>query len=53
MKKGCLIAIAAVVAFIIVAVLLAFGLTRGAVKSADNFLGLIGSGKTAEAYDSA
>lgn len=56
MKKGCLIALAVAAAFaalIIVVVLFAFGLTQGAVKSADNFLGLIGAGKIAEAYESA
>jgi hypothetical protein len=53
MKKGCLIAIAGALGLIIIAVLLAFGLTRGAVKSGENFLGLIGSGKIADAYESA
>jgi hypothetical protein len=56
MKKGCLIATAAVVVLIVIglaAIFLAFGLTRGAVNSADNFLGLVGSGKIAEAYESA
>ena len=53
MKKGCLIAIATALGLIIIIVLLAFGLTRGAVKSANDFLGLIGSGKIAAAYESA
>ena len=53
MKKGCLIAIASALGLIIIIVLLAFGLTRGAVKSGEDFLGLIGSGKIADAYESA
>jgi hypothetical protein len=53
MKKGCLIAIASALLLIVIIILLAFGLTRGAVKAADEFLGLIGSGKIAAAYDSA
>jgi hypothetical protein len=53
MKKGCLIAIASALGLIIIIVLLAFGLTRGAVKSAEDFLGLIGSGKIVAAYESA
>jgi hypothetical protein len=53
MKKGCLIAIAAALGLIVIIILLAFALTRGAVKSAENFLGLIGSVKIAAAYESA
>ena len=53
MKKGCLIAIAGALGLIIIIILLAFGLTRGAVTSGENFLGLIGSGKIAAAYESA
>jgi hypothetical protein len=53
MKKGCLIAIAAALGLIIILVVLAFTLTRGAVKSAENFLGWIGSGKIPAAYESA
>ena len=56
MKKGCLIAIAGalgLIIIIIIIILLAFALTRGAVKSGEDFLGLIGSGKIAAAYESA
>jgi hypothetical protein len=53
MKKGCLITIAAALALIVIIILVAFGLTRGAVKAGDEFLGLIGSGKVAAAYESA
>jgi hypothetical protein len=53
MKKGCLIAIAAALGLVIIIVLLAFALTRGAAKSAEDFLGLIGSGKSPAAYESA
>src|SRR5258708_2115094 len=53
MKKGCLIAIAAGLLLVVIIILLAFGLTRGAVKAGDQFLGLIGSGKIADAYESA
>ena len=53
MKKGCLIAIGAAFLLIVIIILLAFGLTRGAVKAGDQFLGLIGSGKIAAAYESA
>src|SRR5207237_9796790 len=53
MKKGCLIALAAGLALVVIIILLAFGLTRGAVKAGDQFLGLIGSGKIAAAYDRA
>src|SRR5207302_712064 len=53
MKKGCLIAIGAAFLLIVIIILLAFGLTRGAVKAGDQFLGLIGSGKVAAAYESA
>lgn len=56
MKKGCLIALAVVSALIVAAiaiVLFVFGLTSGAVKSGEDFLGLIGSGKIAAAYESA
>ena len=53
MKKGCLIAVAAGLLLIVIIILLAFGLTRGAVKAGDEFLGLIGSGKIAAAYESA
>src|SRR5258708_38310235 len=53
MKKGCLIAVAAGLLLIVIIILLAFGLTRGAVKAGDQFLGLIGSGKIAAAYKSA
>ncbi len=56
MKKGCLIALTVVFALIVVAVaivLFVFGLTSGAVKSGEDFLGLIGSGKIAAAYESA
>ena len=53
MKKGCLIAIGAALALIVIIILLAFGLTRGAVKAGNEFLGLIGSGKIAAAYETA
>jgi hypothetical protein len=56
MKKGCLIALAVGFALIVGAVALVvfvFGLTSGAVKSGEDFLGLIGSGKIAAAYESA
>jgi hypothetical protein len=53
MKKGCLIAIGAALGLIIILLILAFSLTRGAVKSAEDFLGLIGSGKISVAYESA
>lgn len=53
MKKGCLIAIAVAFGLIIIVVLLAFTLTRGAVKSGNDFLALIGSGKIGAAYESA
>lgn len=53
MKKGCLIAVAAGLALIVIIILLAFGLTRGAVKAGDEFLRLIGSGKVAAAYENA
>jgi hypothetical protein len=53
MKKGCLIALAAGLALVVIIILLAFGLTRGAVKAGDEFLGLIGSGKVAAAYEKA
>ena len=56
MKKGCLIALAVVFALGVIAVaiiLFVFGLTSGAVRSGEDFLGLIGSGKIAAAYESA
>ena len=56
MKKGCLIAMAAafvLAGLVVVIVLIAFGLTSGAVKSGEDFLGLIGSGKISAAYESA
>ena len=53
MKKGCLIALGAGLALVVIIILLAFGLTHGAVKAGNEFLGLIGSGKIATAYDSA
>src|SRR3984893_3364444 len=53
MKKGCLIAVAAGLVLVVLIILLAFGLTRGAVKAGNEFLGLIGSGKIAAAYESA
>jgi hypothetical protein len=53
MKKGCLIAIAGALGLIVIIVLLAFGLTRGAVKSGEDFLAAIGSGKVSAAYESA
>ncbi|HWX15358.1 MAG TPA: hypothetical protein VNY07_02115 [Chthoniobacterales bacterium] len=53
MKKGCLIAVTAGLVLVVIIILLAFGLTRGAVKAGDQFLGLIGSGKIASAYESA
>ena len=53
MKKGCLIALAAGLGLVVIIILLAFGLTRGAVKAGNEFLGLIGSGKIAAAYESA
>ena len=53
MKKGCLIALAAGLALVVIIILLAFGLTRGAVKAGAEFLGLIGSGKVAAAYEKA
>lgn len=56
MKKGCLIALAvglAGLALIVAIIFLVFGLTRGAVTAGNEFLGLIGSGKTAAAYESA
>jgi hypothetical protein len=46
MKKGCLIALAAGLALVVIIILLVFGLTRGAVKAGDEFLGLIGSEKS-------
>lgn len=53
MKKGCLIAIAGALGLIIILIVLAFSLTRGAVRSAEDFLGLIGNGKISAAYESA
>lgn len=53
MKKRCLIAIGATLLLFVIIILLAFGLTRGAVKAGDEFLGLIGSGKIAAAYENA
>jgi hypothetical protein len=53
MKKGCLIAIGAVVGAVVLIVALVFGLTSGVVKGADEFLALLGGGRMAEAYQSA
>jgi hypothetical protein len=53
MKKGCLIAVGIGLGLIVIVILLAFGLTRGAVKAGNEFLGLIGSGKIAAAYKNA
>jgi hypothetical protein len=50
MKKGCLIALGAVVVLAVAVVLFVFSLTRGAVKSADDFLALLGEGKVDAAY---
>jgi hypothetical protein len=53
MKKGCLIAVGICLGLVVIIILLAFGLTRGAVKAGDEFLEQIGSGKIAAAYESA
>jgi len=53
MKKGCLIAIGAVVGAVALIVALVFALTGGVVKAADEFLALLGGGRMAEAYQSA
>jgi hypothetical protein len=55
-KKGCIIAAvsaASAVLVLVVAILLfVFGLTRGAVQSAESLLTLLGEGKIEEAYNS-
>ena len=51
MKKGCLIAIGAVVVLAAVIVVFVFSLTREAVKSANDFLTLLGEGKVDAAYE--
>ncbi len=51
MKKGCLIALGVAVVLIAAILVLVFGLTRGAVKSADDFLAQIGAGKIETAYE--
>ena len=53
MKKGCLIALGIGLALILVILLVVFGMTRGAVKAGNDFLGLLGSGKIAQAYEEA
>ncbi len=50
MKKGCLIALGIAVVLVAAILLFVFGLTRGAVKSADDFLAQIGAGKIETAY---
>ncbi len=50
MKKGCLIALGVAVVLAAAILLFVFGLTRGAVKSADDFLAQIGAGKIESAY---
>jgi hypothetical protein len=50
MKKGCLIALGVAVVLAAVVLIFVFALTRGAVKSADNFLAQIGAGKIEAAY---
>jgi hypothetical protein len=55
MKKGCLIALAVVGGLAVlgaIAVVVVFGLTRGATKAGDDFLALTSSGKIREAYES-
>lgn len=52
MKKGCLIAIGAVFAFIALIVGAALLLTSGATEAGTAFFTLLGQGKTAEAYRS-
>ena len=50
MKKGCLIALGVGVVLVAAILLFVFGLTHGAVKSADDFLAQIGAGKIEAAY---
>ena len=53
MKKGCLIAVAVGLAFIAIVLFFVFALTSGAVTAGNTFLSQIGSGKIADAYESA
>ncbi|HEX4667204.1 MAG TPA: hypothetical protein VH207_11435 [Chthoniobacterales bacterium] len=51
MKKGCLIALGVAVVLAAAILIFVFALTRGAVKSADDFLAQIGAGKIEAAYE--
>ena len=51
MKKGCLIALGVVLGLAATVLVFVFALTRGAVKSADDFLAQIGAGKIEAAYE--
>src|SRR5262245_3637733 len=51
MKKGCLIAVGVAVVLAAVVIVVVFSLTRGAVKSANDFLTLLGEGKVDAAYE--
>jgi len=50
MKKGCLIAVGVAVVLAVAIVAVVFSLTHGAVKSANDFLALLGEGKVEAAY---